>query len=217
MLIRAIGLGTLEENNVKCCAVVVLVLALSLASNATGHSPLKLIKVISHPGIKKGLDHVAIDKKRDHRFSSAGKSVDVFDVKTGNHLASLLGLDRPHSVLYREDADRIFVVEGTEIAGVLLRGFEVQVLPINVVIRDLRFDSVSKRLYANCGGPPQGCRGSVDIFKQLDANHYEFIGSVATGLAARNGILVDQAARCFVGVPAYGTSDAQILCLRCSR
>jgi hypothetical protein len=96
-------------------------------------------------------------------------------------------------------------------------GKEVQVLPINVAIRDLRFDSVSKRLYANCGGPPQGGRGSVDIFKQLDANHYECIGSVATGLAARNGILVDQAARYFVGVPAYGTSDAQILCLRCSR
>jgi hypothetical protein len=287
---------------VKGCAVVILLLALSLASNATGHSPLKLIKVISLPSIKKGFDHFAIDKERDRLFSSAGNSVDVFDAKTGNHLASLLGLDRPHSILYREDADRIFVVEGTEIAGALrvfdghsnnhiatvflapganwivydpttqylsvthsgdvvqhdysissvvdtnkwqklrdirseasvlediaierstekmfvglkmtnegaviirktqsvttwpLRlgnlisplvldeahhrlfvgrrsaqlvvfdttsGKEVQVLPINVAIRDLRLDSVSKRLYANCGGPPQGGRGSVDIF-----------------------------------------------------
>jgi hypothetical protein len=198
---------------VKGCAVVVLLLALSLASNATGHSPLKLIKVISHPGIKKGFDHVAIDKKRDHRFSSAGKSVDVFDVKTGNHLASLLGLDRPHSVLYREDADRIFVVEGTEIAGVLLRGFDghsynhIATVSLAPGANWIVYDPTTQALYVTHSG---------DVV-QHDANHYEFIGSVATGLAARNGILVDQAARYSVGVPAYGTSDAQILCLRCSR
>jgi DNA-binding beta-propeller fold protein YncE len=272
------------------------------------------------------------------------------DVETGRRLANILGLDRPHSILYRQDVNRLYVVEGTEVAGPLrvfdaksygeigkvtlcpganwiaydsamqylyvthsgdivkheyciisvldinkfqklhdikiegdileeledialeastskmyvgikpknevavidrktqalsmaletrelggplvldeinhrlfvgcrngeivvldtTTGKELPALPINVGIRDMTFDSVSKRIYANCGGPPKEGNGSVDIYEQVDPEHYKSLGSVGTGPAARNGILDGRASRYFVGIPGQGTNDAQI-------
>jgi DNA-binding beta-propeller fold protein YncE len=322
------------------------------AEGASDNSPLNLIKTVPLPGVKKGFDHFAVDVKGNRLFSCAEwhNSVEVLDVETGKRIASITGLDRPHSILYRDDVNRIYVVDGTEEAGAVrifdgksyklitsvtlspdadwiaydpatqylyvtqggdvlkhsyslisvvdtnkfqklcdikvegdviedialetstskmylgnktknevdvidrntrevvaswplklgnliaplaldevnhrlfigcrsgqivmfdtTTGKELQALPINGGVDDLRFDQASKRLYATCGGAKQGGHGSVDIYEQVDADHYKSLGSVATGPAARNGILVGHAARYFVGVPAHDTNDAQIL------
>jgi DNA-binding beta-propeller fold protein YncE len=334
----------------KRLLVVLVVALLKVTALAADNVPLKLLSTISLPGVKKGFDHLAGDPKGNRLFVCAEwhKSVEVFDLQSGKFLHSITGVERPHSIQYREDLDRIYVVDGTEEMGavrifdgksydlvksvslspdadwlaydpetkylyvtqggdVLKRSYslvsvidttsgdklsdikvegdviealaiettsskiylgnktkhevdvidrktrtviaswpmklgsaiapvaldeknhrlfvgcrsgqivvidtttgkELQALPINGGVDDLTFDLSTKRLYANCG-PKQGANGSVDVYEQIDANHYRSLGSLTTGPAARNGLLVPEAHRYYVGVPQHDTTDATI-------
>jgi WD40 repeat protein len=90
-------------------------------------------------------------------------------------------------------------------------GKELRAIPINGGVDDLAYDAVAKRLYANCGGPKQGGNGSVDIFRQIDADHYESIGSLPTGPGARNGILIVDSRKYVVAVPEHADTGAALL------
>lgn len=320
-----------------------------------GEVPLKLVQTIPLPGVKKGFDHFATDATGDRIFSCVEwhNSVEVFNSKTGEKIHSIGGLERPHSIYYRGDLDRLYIVDGTEEMGAVrifngktyepiktvellpdadwlafdpktnvlyvtqggdeikhdysiitaidttagekvgdikvngsviediavekdsLRmylgnktingidvidrekreviahwpmtmgkdvaplaldesnhrlfaacragskggnivvfdtatGKELTALPINEGCDDLLWDPASKRLYATCAGTPQ-TNGSIDIYYQADPDHYTLIGNVATGLKARNGLLVRAANRYYVGVPQHETTEAKIL------
>ena len=328
-----------------CCA-------LSLSSLLAQTPPLKLVQTIPMPGIKKSFDHFTADASGNRLFvcTEWNNSVEVLDLQTGNEIHKITGVERPHSIHYRKDLDRIYIVDGTEDMGAVriydgksynliksislapdadwiaydpetsylyvtqggdvlkhsyslisvidttegiklgdikvegdviedlaletssskmylgnktkneidvidrktrevivswpltlgsaiapvaldeknhrlfvgcrsgqivifdtVTGKEMQAIPINGGIDDLEYDPVSKRLYANCGGPKQGGNGSVDIFQQLDADHYHSLGSQPTGPAARNGILVVDVRKYFVAVPEHAQTGAAIL------
>jgi DNA-binding beta-propeller fold protein YncE len=339
-------------NSKRELIVLTVVLVFSLATlNAQG-PPLKLIQTTPMPGVKKGFDHLAADPTGNRLFVCAewNNSVEVFDIQTGKSIHRIGGLDRPHSIHYREDLNRLYVVDGTEEMGAvrifdgksyaLLKsvalspdadwiafdpatkylyvtqggdvlkhsyslisvidttegaklgdikvegdviedlaletssskmylgnktrnevnvidrktrevvaswplklgsaiapvaldeknhrlfigcrsgqivvfdtttGKELQALPINGGVDDLTYDPDTKRLYANCGGPKQGGNGSLDVYQQVDADNYRSLGSLTTGPAARNGILVTGASRYFVAVPEHDNSEAALL------
>ena len=86
-------------------------------------------------------------------------------------------------------------------------GKELQALPIGEGVDDLVFDAASKRLYAATGGGT----GSIAVYRQRDADHYESLGSVPSGALGRTGRLVPQLKRYFVAVPAGATEAAKVL------
>jgi DNA-binding beta-propeller fold protein YncE len=86
-------------------------------------------------------------------------------------------------------------------------GKELQALPINQGVDDLAFDVKAKRLYAVC---PAG-DGSIDVYKQVDPDHYTSLGQVPSGPGARTGELVSTLGRYYVAVPKRDTTYAQIL------
>jgi DNA-binding beta-propeller fold protein YncE len=332
-----------------------MVLTIVLVAGATLNAqnpPLKLFQTIPMPGITKSFDHLAADPAGNRLFVCAewNNSVEVFDLRTGKSIHRIGGLDRPHSIHYRQDLNRLYIVDGTEEMGAvrvvdgksyaLLKsvglspdadwiafdpatkylyvtqggdvlkhsyslisvidttegeklgdikvegdviedlaleassskmylgnktrneinvidrktrevvaswplklgsaiapvaldeknhrlfigcrsgqivvldttsGKELQALPINAGVDDLTYDPVSKRLYANCGGPKQGGNGSLDVYQQVDADSYRSLGNLTTGPAARNGILVTEASRYVVAVPQHGNNEAALL------
>ena len=78
--------------------------------------PLTLAQVIEMPDVPIGpyADHPAVDIKGHRLFAAAQahKSVKVFDLDTGKEIHDILGIDNPHSILYREDLDQIYITDG---------------------------------------------------------------------------------------------------------
>src|ERR1700716_617950 len=77
-------------------------------------------------------------------------------------------------------------------------GKELQALKIAEDIDDLHFDPHSKLLFAACGAGS----GSVDLYRQVDPDHYESAGQLHSGPGTRNGRFVPELRRGFLAVAA---------------
>jgi DNA-binding beta-propeller fold protein YncE len=110
-------------------------------------------------------------------------------------------LDEPDHRLFVACRSGHIVVLGTE------TGKELQALPIGERVDDLAFDPTRKRLYAACGGGT----GTVDVYKEIDPDHYQSLGKVPSGPVGKNGCLVPELNRYFVPVPQHEGENAEIL------
>ncbi|HEV2522242.1 MAG TPA: hypothetical protein VGT24_07650 [Candidatus Acidoferrales bacterium] len=131
---------------------------------------------------------------------AARKVIATWPITLGK-TAVTLALDESHHLLFVGCRSGHIVVFDT------VTGKELQALPINQGVDDLTFDGKAKRLYAAC---PAG-DGSIDVYKQLDPDHYMSLGQVPTGPGARTGELVSELGRYYVAVPQHATTNAQIL------
>ena len=160
-----------------------------------------------------GLDGMAIEKSGAKLYEAdvAKNRIIVIDPKTRKVTATwpitlgktcvTLTLDEPHHRLYAGCRSGHIVVFDTE------SGKELQALSINQGIDDLVFDAKSKRLYAAC---PAG-EGSIDVYEQVDPDHYKLVGQVPTGPGARTGELMLKLNRYFVAVPQHDDTVAKVL------
>jgi DNA-binding beta-propeller fold protein YncE len=82
-------------------------------------------------------------------------------------------------------------------------GKELQTLPITKGIDDLIYDAANKRIYA-------AGSGAVDVFQQVDADHYKALGSVPTGVQGKTALVVPELNRLFVAVPQSASGGARI-------
>ena len=97
------------------CLSLLLLLAFPLFLQAQHTAPLKLIQSIPLPGLKEGdFDHFAVDLDGHRLFLTAEANglVEVFDTQTNRLMHTIPGIDAPHSMVYRADLKRLFVVDG---------------------------------------------------------------------------------------------------------
>jgi hypothetical protein len=87
-------------------------------------SPVTLEKVTYLPEIVGDFDHFTVDLKRGHLFVSAEvhHSVEMFDLRTGDHLQSIGGFKTPHSLAFVPEKDELMVADGGDSSLVLLSG-----------------------------------------------------------------------------------------------
>ncbi|HEY7889367.1 MAG TPA: hypothetical protein VIC29_14195 [Steroidobacteraceae bacterium] len=83
-------------------------------------------------------------------------------------------------------------------------GHEITALPAPEGVDDLSWDPKSRRLYFPC------MDGHLAVFRQLDADHYQSLGTVATGYRGKTGVLVPQLGRYFVAVSTHGGTPARL-------
>jgi DNA-binding beta-propeller fold protein YncE len=76
-------------------------------------------------------------------------------------------------------------------------GKQLQSLPIAEGIDDLIFDPASKRLYASCGSGA----GSIDVYQEVDPNHFTSLGRVASAPGGKNEVLVPSLHRLYTTIP----------------
>jgi DNA-binding beta-propeller fold protein YncE len=84
-------------------------------------------------------------------------------------------------------------------------GHVVASLPAPEGVDDLSWNPKSGRIYFPC------MDGHLAVFRQLDADHYEALGSVPTGYRAKTGVLVPQVGHYYVAVSAKGSVQARLL------
>lgn len=118
--------------------------------------PLKLVKTISVPGSRKW-DHFGVDLNDNRLFvtSEDEPAVEVFDLKTSEHLKSLTDFKEPHNVLPFPEMKRIFVVDG-EASEIKILDYDslqlVGQIPLTIDADPVVYDSSSKYLYVVNGG-----------------------------------------------------------------
>src|ERR1700722_13906811 len=99
-------------------AGAMLLTAAAITVNATAQSmpPLKLVKTVTLPGYTGDFDHFAIDRLRGRILVAAEDhaTLEIFDLKTGDHLKTISGFGAPHSILIRPSSENILVTDSGE-------------------------------------------------------------------------------------------------------
>jgi DNA-binding beta-propeller fold protein YncE len=140
-----------------------IAVCLAFQANAQSSAPVALVQTIALPNVPKGpySDHLAVDLQGHRLFATpqAQKSVQVIDFTTGKLLHTIAGIENPHSVLYRQDLNQIYVTDGE--AGLLriYGGSDYQ--PIKTIDHlpdadSIGYDPVTKYLYVTNGGKDAG-------------------------------------------------------------
>jgi hypothetical protein len=109
----------------KCSLILACAVALASQTAPAGEaSPVTLVRTIYMPEIIGDFDHFTVDLKRGHLFVSAEvhHSVEMFDLKTGDHLQSIGGFKTPHSIAFAAEKDELLVADGGDSSLVLLSG-----------------------------------------------------------------------------------------------
>jgi|SRR5579871_3456038 len=135
-----------------------LTLALTCAavSHAQDNAPLKLVKTITVQGTRKW-DHFGVDLKGNRLFvtSEEEPAVEVFDLKTNEHLKSLTDFKEPHNVLPFPEMKKIFVVDGGASEVKILDYDSLKLvghIPLTIDADPVVYDPASKYLYVVNGG-----------------------------------------------------------------
>ena len=121
-------------------------------------APLKLVQTYKlSADVKGNFDHFAIDVSGNRLFATpeAYKAVLVFDIKTGNLIHKITGIEKPHAILYREDLKRLYVTDGDAGDLKIVDSVSYKVLSSVKLLEDsdsIGYDPATKYLYIDNGG-----------------------------------------------------------------
>jgi DNA-binding beta-propeller fold protein YncE len=102
-------------NKVKLLILAGALVGMPTVAKCQDKAPLKLLHSIPLPDLKDGdFDHFAVDLEGNRLFATAEENgkVEVFDLKTNKLIHTMSDLKAPHSMLFRGDLQKLFVVDG---------------------------------------------------------------------------------------------------------
>jgi DNA-binding beta-propeller fold protein YncE len=158
---------TTEEEVKRLVLFLATLLPLVAVARPDSTEPLRLLQAVVMPDVPKGpySDHLAVDLQSHRLFATpqAQKSVQVIDFITGKLLHTISGIGNPHSVLYRQDLDQIYVTDGE--AGLLRIYSGKDYKQINSIDQlpdadSIGYDPATKYLYVTNGGRAAGMDSS---------------------------------------------------------
>jgi DNA-binding beta-propeller fold protein YncE len=159
------------------------------------------------------LEEMALEKSTSELFLNARDKglVVVIDRTKRKVLTSwpITRGKRPVTMQMDEANHRLFVgcLSGDVVVFDSATGREITSFPITKGVDDMVYDRASKRIYTASGG--EG--GAVDVYEQVDPDHYQSIAKIPTAPLAKTAILVPELKRYFVGAAQNGNTDAQIM------
>src|SRR5262249_293584 len=152
-------------------AVIVTIVAGALAQQA----PLKLSHTTPLPELKDGdFDHLLADVAGNRLFATAEENskVLVFDLKTNKLMHTIAGLKAPHSLLYRADLKKLFVVDG-DLGEVKIYETETYKPVGSIKLREgadaSSYDPSTKSLYVVNGGKDAKLTNAYITVVDIDA------------------------------------------------
>ncbi len=138
-------------------ALVLTAAVCAVTATAQTNMPLKLIKTVTLPGYTGDFDHFAIDRQRGRILLAAEDhaTLEVFDLKTGNHLKTVTGFGAPHTILVRPGASTILVTDsGKQMTAILdANTYERKgVVPLTPGADSAGYDAAANIWYIVTGG-----------------------------------------------------------------
>jgi hypothetical protein len=148
----------IPKRQIAVNAATLLTLFLSVNAVA-GQEPLELIKNIPLPEVTGGdFDHFAVDLNENRLYvpSEVYASIEVFNLKTGEHLRSATGLVKsPHMLALMPDKKELFVADAHDASCDVLDASDLHLLKRIALEPGPDFgvyDDASKILYLGNGG-----------------------------------------------------------------
>jgi DNA-binding beta-propeller fold protein YncE len=133
------------------------------------------------PGVQNHFDHLTADLKNNRIFvvPEDNKSIEVYNIRTGQFIHSIKGIGVGHSVVYREDIDRIFVTDGSDGDLKIFNGTTYELLKTVKLLADsdaTGYDPVTHYLYIADGG--LDAKLNYTFLEIVDTNTGEHIGQI---------------------------------------
>ncbi len=141
--------------------------AVLVVSKSQSATPLKSVGAFELSSAIKGpFDHFAADLTNNRLFATPEhyQAVLVLDINTGKLLHEIKGVAKPHAVLYRDDANRIYVTDGEDGALKIYNGKTYELQQTIKLAKDadsIGYDPSRKLLYVVSGGKDAGQKFST--------------------------------------------------------
>jgi DNA-binding beta-propeller fold protein YncE len=155
---------------VTSLAIILIIWAVGAAGQT--NSPLVLLQSIPLPELHDGdFDHFAVDLAGHRLFLTAEKNaaVEVFDLRTNKLIHSLTDIDEAHSMVYRADLKKLFVVDGGAAEVKIYQGDTYKRLG-GIKLEDdadsMAYDPSTKYMYVVNGG--RGAHAAFSFISVLD-------------------------------------------------
>jgi hypothetical protein len=141
----------------KQIILLVSIFVLLVLSTSQAAEPLTLVQTIPLPALREGdFDHFAVDLTGHRLFLTAEQGVvEVFDLRTNKLIHTLTDLKEPHSLVYRDDIKKLFVVDGGAAELRIYKSDSYEPIGSVKLIVDcdsMAYDSTSKYMYIVGGG-----------------------------------------------------------------
>src|SRR5437588_3114079 len=159
------------------------------------------------------IEGMAVEKGGPRLFANNRdkNQIDVFDRERLSRIATwpVTTCKKNTVMALDESAHRMFVAchEGQLAVIDLTSGKELQTLPIGQGADDIDFDKGAKRIYVASGGG----KGSVDVYRAVDPDHYESLGRFVSAPGAATARLVTELSEYVVLAPSRNNQQAQVL------
>jgi DNA-binding beta-propeller fold protein YncE len=177
--------------------MMILVLC-ALTAKAQEKLPLKLIATTPMPGFKGDFDHFGLDLKGHRLFLAAEehKTVEVFDLRTGERIHSIEGFGQPLMMVYLPESNHLVVTDGGDSAVQLVDCNEykiVNTIKLGEGVDHGLLNPVNKYYYVESGG---GSGATTHVLSIIDTKLFKHVGDVA-GLPGRSneGMVIDRAGK----------------------
>jgi len=180
-------------------------------------APLKLLQSIPLPGLKDGdFDHFAVDLAGHRLFLTAEKNtaVEVFDLNTNKLIHTITGLDEPHSMLYRADLKKLFVIDGGAAEVRMYDATSYKYLG-GIKLKDdcdsMAYDPATKYLYVVNGG--RGAKEAYSLISIIDTTAAKKLADIRVETDSVEALALEKSGpRLFVnmtGLNAVGVFDRE--------
>lgn len=166
--------------------------------SAQNRETLRLVHIISLPGVVGRIDHMTADIEGQRLFIAAlgNNSVEIVDLRSGKRVHSIRGLHEPQDVSHVPELGRIFVSNGADGSLSLFDSQSLRLIGISRFSDDadnLRYDARSKYLYVGYG------RGALGI---VDAKSGNIVGDIKLAGHPEAFQLEETGPRIFVNIPS---------------
>jgi DNA-binding beta-propeller fold protein YncE len=155
-------------------SIVILLASVVLLSGLNMHAkerePLVFVRTIPLSELHDGdFDHLAVDIPGHRLFVAAeeNSAVEVIDLRTDKLIHIIDGVKAPHSILYRADANKLFVVDGGTGQIKMYQGDSLK--PIWAIQLELECDSIAIDPVANIVFVVNGGRSTHEPFSFISA------------------------------------------------
>jgi DNA-binding beta-propeller fold protein YncE len=161
--------------------------------------PLRLIATTPMPGFTGDFDHFGLDLKGNRLFlaSEDQKTVEVFDLRTGERIHSIKGFGQPLTMAYLAESNRLVVTDGGDTDAVELVDCKdykiVDTLKLGQGMDHSAYNPLNGYFYVENGGGPDG---KTHVLTIIDTKSFKKVGEVA-GLPGRSneGMVIDRAGK----------------------
>ncbi len=142
---------------VRLTALALASFSLPLTGLLAQQSSVKLIKTVDLPGYTGDFDHFAVDYDRGRLLLAAEDhgTLEVFSLKTSDHLRTIGGFGNPHSILVRRGVSTVFITDSTKL-GPTIRNADTYVkiksVPLTPGSDTAMYDPATNILYIVTGG-----------------------------------------------------------------